>query len=169
MVIYIYTFIIIRNKIFIPLWTSMLRYHQCHFCQWWFHHQYFYHYHHHYHFITITAVVTAVIIIIVILLLLLLLSLLFVSLVSHFWLIHFSPTPALSIIYRPLSSYMCSITPETVKVDSSYSHMRGPGIGCWFSDRSNCSQWSFGAAVLSINLNIYTDQWEPIVIYHSIT
>ena len=26
---------------------------------------------------------------------------------------------------RPLSSYMCSITPETAKVNSSYSHMRG--------------------------------------------
>ena len=70
---------------------------------------------------------------------------------------------------RPLSSYMCSITPETAKVGSSYSHMRGPGIGCWFSNRSNCSHWSFKAAVLPINPNIYTDQWEPIVIYHSIT
>ena len=57
----------------------------------------------------------------------------FVSLLSHFWLIHFSPTPALSTISRPLSSYMCSITPETAKVGSSYSQMRGPGFGCWFS------------------------------------
>ena len=64
---------------------------------------------------------------------------------------------------------MCSITPETAKVGSSYSHMRGPCIGCWFSHRSNCSHWSFEAAVLPINPNIYTDQWEPIVIYHSIT
>ena len=64
---------------------------------------------------------------------------------------------------------MCSITPETAKVGSSYSHMRVPGIGCWFSDRSNCSHWSFEAAVLPINPNIYTDQWEPIIIYHSIT
>ena len=56
---------------------------------------------------------------------------------------------------------MCSITPETANVGSSYNRMRGPG-GCWFSDRSNCSQWSF-------NPNIYTDQWEPIVIYHSVT
>ena len=64
---------------------------------------------------------------------------------------------------------MCSITPETVNVGSSYSHMRGPGVGCWLSDRSNCSHWSFEAAVLPINPNIYTDQWEPIVIYHSIT
>ena len=79
------------------------------------------------------------------------------------------PTPILSTICRPLSSYMCSITPETVNVGSSYSHMRGPGVGCWLSDRSNCSHWSFEAAVLPINPNIYTDQWEPIVIYHSIT
>ena len=84
----------------------------------------------------------------------------------------FPPTPALSTISRPLPSYMCSITPETAKVGSSYSHMRGPGIGCWFSDRSNvyiyCSCRSFAAAVLLINPNIYTDQWEPIIIYHSI-
>ena len=49
--------------------------------------------------------------------------LLFVSLLSQFWLIHFSsPTPALSTICKPLSSYMCSITPGTVKVSSSYSY-----------------------------------------------
>ena len=81
----------------------------------------------------------------------------------------FSPTPALSTISRPLSSSMCSITPETANVCSSYNRMRGPGIGCWFSDRSNCSHWSFEAAVLPINPNIYTDQWKPLVIYHSIT
>ena len=79
------------------------------------------------------------------------------------------PTPTLSTICRPLSSHMCSITPETVNVGSSYGHMRDPGVGCWLSDRSNCSHCSFEAAVLPINPNIYTDQWEPIVIYHSIT
>ena len=79
------------------------------------------------------------------------------------------PTPTLSTVCRPLSGYVCSITPETANVGSSYSHMRGPGVGCWFSYRSNCSHWSFEAAVLPINPNIYTDQWEPIVIYHSIT
>ena len=78
------------------------------------------------------------------------------------------PTPTLSTICRPLSSYTCLITPETVNVGSSYSHMRGPGVGCWLSDRSNCSHWSFEADVLPINPNIYTDQWEPIIIYHSI-
>ena len=77
------------------------------------------------------------------------------------------PTPTLSTICRPLSNYTCSITPETVNVGSSYSHMRGPGVGCWLSDRSNCSRRSFEAAVLTININ--TDQWEPIVIYHSLT
>ena len=61
---------------------------------------------------------------------------------------------------------MCSITPETANVYSSYNRMRGPDIGCWFSDRSNCSHWSFEAAMLPINPNIYTDQWE---MYHSIT
>ena len=68
-----------------------------------------------------------------------------------------------------LSSYMSSITPETVNVGSSYSHMRGPGVGCWLSDRFNCSHWSFEATVLPSNPNIYTDRWEPIVIYHFIT
>ena len=81
----------------------------------------------------------------------------------------FPPTPALSTISRPLSSSMCSITPETANVCSSYNRMRGPGIGCWFSDRSNCSHWSFEADVLPNNPNIYTDQWEPIVMYHSIS
>ena len=79
----------------------------------------------------------------------------FVSLLSHFWLIHFlSPTPTLSTKGKPLSSYMCSITPETANVCSSYSHMRGPGIGCWFSDRSNCSHSSFKDTVLPIYPNI---------------
>ena len=81
----------------------------------------------------------------------------------------FQPTPPLSTISRPLSNYMCSITPETAKVGSSYNRVRGPGIGCWFSNRSNCSHWSFEAATLPINPNIYTDQWEPMVIYHCIT
>ena len=72
----------------------------------------------------------------------------------------FSPTPALSTISRPLSSSMCSITPETANVGSSYNRMRGPGIGWWFSDRSNCSPRSFTLT--------FTDQWEHIAIYHSI-
>ena len=84
---------------------------------------------------------------------------LFVSLLSHFWLIHFfPPTPALSTISRPLSSSMCSITPETANVGSSYNRMRGPGIGCWFSDRSNCSHWSLTLTftLTSENLSLYT-------------
>ena len=51
----------------------------------------------------------------------------------------FLPIPAFTTISRPLSSSMCSIIPETANVGSSYNRMRGPGIGCWFSDRSNCS------------------------------
>ena len=90
--------------------------------------------------------------------------LLFVSLLNHFWLLHCSPTPDLSIIFRPWSSYMRAITPDTAKAGSSYSHMRGPCIGSWFSDRSNCSQWSFEAAVLPIHPNICTDQWEASVL-----
>ena len=84
---------------------------------------------------------------------------LFVSLLSHFWLIHFfPPTPALSTIFRPTSSWMCSITPETANVGSSYNRMRGPGIGCWFSDRSNCSQWSLTLTftLTSENLSLCT-------------
>ena len=82
----------------------------------------------------------------------------FVSLSSHFWLILFSPTPALSTISRPLSSSMCSITPETANVGSSYNRMRGPCIGCWFSDRSNCSHWSLilTFTLTSGNLSLYT-------------
>ena len=53
---------------------------------------------------------------------------------------------------------MCSITPETANVGSSYNRMRGPGIGCWFSDRSNCSYWSLTLTftLTSENLSLYT-------------
>ena len=54
----------------------------------------------------------------------------------------FSPIPALSTISRPLSSFMCSIIPETANFSNSYNRMQGPCIGCWFSYRSNCSHWS---------------------------
>ena len=70
-------------------------------------------------------------------------SCLFVSLLSHFCLFHFfPPIPVLPTISRPLSSPMCSITPETANVGSSYNRMWGPGISCWLSDCSNCSHWS---------------------------
>ena len=70
----------------------------------------------------------------------------------------FPPTPALSTISRPLSSSMCSITPETANVGSSYNRMRGLGIGCWFSDHSNCSHWSLTLTftLTSENLSLYT-------------
>ena len=64
-----------------------------------------------------------------------------------------------------LQMYMCSITPKTAKVSSSYSHMAGPGICHLFSDSSNCSYWSFEAAVPHIN----TDQYVPIITHHSVT
>ena len=70
----------------------------------------------------------------------------------------FPPTPALSTITRPLSSSICSITPKTANVGSSYNRMRGPGIGCWFSDHSNCSHWSLTLTftLTSHNLSLYT-------------
>ena len=82
---------------------------------------------------------------------------LFVSLLSHFWLIHFfPPAPALSTIYRPLSNSMCSITPGTANVGRSYNRMRGPGIGCWFSDHSNCSHRSLTLTLTSENRSLFT-------------
>ena len=50
---------------------------------------------------------------------------------------------------------------------SSYRHMRCRGICHWLSGRSICRHWNCDAAVLPINSNIYTDQYEPIIIYHS--
>ena len=94
---------------------------------------------------------------------------LFVSLLSHFWLINFCPrTPALSTISRPLSSSMCSITPEKANVGSSYNRMRGPGIGCWFSDRSNCSHWSLTLTftLTSENLSLYTTLLLVLILIH---
>ena len=72
--------------------------------------------------------------------------------------IFFPPTPALSTISRPLASSMCSIAPETANVGSSYNRTRGPGISCWFSDRSNCSHWSLNLTftLTSENLSLYT-------------
>ena len=94
---------------------------------------------------------------------------LFVSLLSHFWLIHFfPPIPALSTVSRPLSSSMFSITPETANVGSSYNRMRDPGIGCWFSDRCNCSHWSLTLTftLTSENLSLYTTLLLVLVLIH---
>ena len=76
----------------------------------------------------------------------------------------FPPTPALWTISRPLSSSMCSITPETANVGSSYNRMFGPGIGFWLSDRSNCSHWSLTLTLTSENLSLYT----TILLYWSL-
>ena len=76
--------------------------------------------------------------------------------------------PALLTISRPLSSSMCSITPETANVGSSYNRMRGPGIGCWFSDRSNCSHWSLTLTftLTSENLSLDTTLLLVLVLIH---
>ena len=61
---------------------------------------------------------------------------LFVSLLGHFWLIHLF---YLHLLYQPYVG-LCQATRvqshQRVNVGSSYSHMRGPGVGCWLSDRS---------------------------------
>ena len=78
----------------------------------------------------------------------------------------FPRIPALWTISPPLSSSMCSITPGTANVGSSYNRMRGPGIGCWFSDRSNCSHWSLTLTftLISENLSLYTTQLLVLVL-----
>ena len=83
---------------------------------------------------------------------------LFVSLLRQFWPIHFFHTPGLSTLSWPLSTSMCSITPETANIGSNYNRMRGPGIGYWFSDRSNYSHWSLTLTftLTSDNLSLYT-------------
>ena len=56
---------------------------------------------------------------------------------------------------------MCSITPETANVGSSYKRMRGPGIDCWFSDRSNCSHWS-----LTLTFTLTSENLSLIPLYY---
>ena len=56
---------------------------------------------------------------------------------------------------------MCSFTPETANVGSSYNRMRGPGFGCWVSNcshSSNCSHRSLTLTftLTSENLSLYT-------------
>ena len=88
---------------------------------------------------------------------------LFVSLLSLFWLIHFSPTTVSSIMGGSLSSYMCSIAPERAKVGSCYSHMRGSGSAADFQtvptvatvfSRSLCCRLSLTFTLISKNLSI---------------
>ena len=64
---------------------------------------------------------------------------------------------------------MCLITPETANVDISYNRMRGSGIGCWFSDRSNCSHWSLTLifTLTSENLSLYTTLSLLLVLYNN--
>ena len=88
----------------------------------------------------------------------------FVCFISKSFLIYsfFQPMPALSTISRPLLSSMCSITPETANVCNSYNRMRVPGIGCWFSHRSNwvskplCCRLTLIFTLTSENLSLCT-------------
>ena len=63
-------------------------------------------------------------------------------------------SPSLSTISRPLSSSMYS--PETANLGSSYNRMRGPGIGKWFSDRSNHRSLILTFTLTRENLSLYT-------------
>ena len=87
----------------------------------------------------------------------------FVSLLSYFWHIHFSPTPALRTRCRPCQA---TCVQSHKRQPRSSSHMSGPGIGCWFLGRSNSSQWCFKAVVLPINTNIYIDQCESTLVQY---
>ena len=74
------------------------------------------------------------------------------------------PTSTLSTICRPLSSYTCSITPETIVAIATYE------VQVSATDYQTVPTVATGVSnLLPINPNIYTYQWEPIVIYHSIT
>ena len=108
-----------------------------------------------------------------------------VSLLSHFWLIHLvylhlslAPDPwngsskgYLHLLYQPYVG-RCQATRVQSHQRQSTSAVAIATAKCRLLIiiyRSNCSHLSFEAAVLPINPNIYTDQWEPVVIYHYIT
>ena len=92
-----------------------------------------------------------------------------VLLLSNFWLIQFCLHLLLSTIYRQCqaASVQSHQRPTRSAVAIATCDVYW-GIYHWSSDLSNCSHWSFEAAMLPINPNIYTDQCEPIIIYHSI-
>ena len=93
---------------------------------------------------------------------------LFVSFLSHFWLTHFSHAPTLSIYVGRIKLHVFNYAIDN-QGRSSHGDMRGPGIRCYFLDRSNCSHWRFQAVELPMIPNIYTDdQCEPIIIYNFI-
>ena len=70
----------------------------------------------------------------------------FVSLLTDLWLIHlFSPRPVDTNHIEASSNNMCSITPESVKVSSSYNHMWDASI-CFCQDHYNCSHWGIETA-----------------------
>ena len=80
------------------------------------------------------------------------LFILFVLLLIPCWFIHLFLTYGFTNLMWDLSSYMWSNTPESANVSSSHNRIRGPCVSYWFPDRSNCSYWSFKAAVPPINL-----------------
>ena len=90
---------------------------------------------------------------------------LFVSLLTHFFWLIWSHTPALTNHKYSLPSYICSITPgfasSTVQqCNNSIIHLRGPDSWWCCPDCSSCSHWSFVVAVLWINPNIWSEWYE---------
>ena len=96
-------------------------------------------------------------------------NILFVSLLSHFWLIHFF---YLYLFYQPylgLCQAQCVQSHQRQPMSAvANNRMRGPGIGCWFSDRSNCSHWSLTLTftLTSENLSLYTTLLLVLVLIH---
>ena len=89
---------------------------------------------------------------------------LFDSLQSHFWLIN---SFFLLLLYQPYVG-LCQATRVQSHQRQSTSAVAIATCEVQVSAAdSNCSHWSFEAAVLPINPNIYTDQSGPIVIYNS--
>ena len=93
------------------------------------------------------------------------------SLLSHFSLITFPPTPALSTISRPLSSYMCPITPQTavaiatceVQVSAADSQTV-PTVAAGVS-KPLCCRLTLTLTLTSENLSLYTNLlfYKPII------
>ena len=87
---------------------------------------------------------------------------LFVSLLSHFWLIHFFHLYLLYQPYLGLCQAQCvqSHQRQPMSAVELLPHARSgyPGIDCWFSDRSNCSNWrlTLTLTLTSENLSLYT-------------
>ena len=80
----------------------------------------------------------------------------FVSLLSHFWLIHFFLLFLLYQTYcRPLSSYMCSITPETAKVQLSAADSQTVPTVATGVSKPLCCRLTLTFTLTSENLSLY--------------